>query len=69
MTDVILPGGLSGPEIARDVRQLKPDIPVIFMSGYTADTLRRHDTAGGAILIHKPFDPESLARRIDEMLE
>ena len=69
LTDVILPGGLSGPEIARDVRQLKPDIPVIFMSGYTADTLRRHDTAGGAILIHKPFDPESLARRIDEMLE
>ena len=69
LTDVILPGGLNGPEVARRVRHLKPELPVIYMSGYTADTLQHHDTASDVILVHKPFDPETLARRIGEMLE
>ncbi len=68
LTDVILPGGLSGPDVANRVRALKPELPVLFMSGYTADTLKRHETAGDAVLIHKPFDPENLVRHIDELI-
>ncbi len=61
LTDVVLPGGMNGGEIARVARRMRSDLPVIFMSGYT----RSVDLEGGlgADVVHylaKPFTAEEL---------
>jgi signal transduction histidine kinase/CheY-like chemotaxis protein len=67
VTDVVLPGR-TGPEIAREVRQLVPDVAVLYISGYT------ERAAGNAVAIDapflaKPFTPELLAQRVREVLD
>ncbi len=70
LTDVVLPDGMNGPEIARQARRLMPSLKVAYMSGYTGDVLKRHDDfADGSILIQKPFAPEDLGRRIRQALD
>jgi CheY-like chemotaxis protein len=64
-TDVGLPGGMSGIDVAREASQHFPDIKILFTSGYGDDVLTRH---GGiepnAELIHKPFRKEELAQKL-----
>jgi PAS domain S-box-containing protein len=66
LTDVVMPG-MSGTALAGQLKELRPDLRLLFMSGYAAD-----ETAlSGAALdnfIQKPFTPESLARRVREIL-
>jgi two-component system, cell cycle sensor histidine kinase and response regulator CckA len=66
-TDVIMPGGLSGPDLARKARRLRPNIKVLFTSGY-AET-----AVGGTVLtgslLSKPYRKEELARKLREVLE
>ncbi len=69
VTDVVMPGR-QGPELARELTQLKPELAVLFVSGY-ADRL--DDVPGltepsGAIL-QKPFSPEALVRAVREVVE
>jgi CheY-like chemotaxis protein len=59
LTDLIMPGGVSGAQLAAQLRTEQPGLRVIYMSGY------RGDTAGigaGANFLQKPFDPTHLAR-------
>ncbi|MFZ5480924.1 MAG: ATP-binding protein [Myxococcota bacterium] len=58
VTDVIMPG-LAGTELARRARALRPDLPVVFMSGHTRERLGAHALAGAAFL-QKPFRLEEL---------
>ena len=37
LTDIVMPGSRHGPALARDLRQLRPDLPVVFMSGYASE--------------------------------
>jgi PAS domain S-box-containing protein len=68
LTDVIMPG-LSGPETATRVRQLQPDVQVLFMSGYTAGAIDRHSLLEQeAALLQKPFTPGVLATTVREAL-
>lgn len=63
LTDMVMPGKVSGMELGRRVRENYPHKPVIFMSGYT--DLNPVDTDGVAeLVLHKPFDPEELARAL-----
>ncbi|GAA2673145.1 hybrid sensor histidine kinase/response regulator [Actinoplanes palleronii] len=57
LTDVIMPG-MSGIQLAERVRSDRPDLPVLFMSGYTANQLS-HDV-GTARLVRKPFSAQEL---------
>ena len=57
-TDINLPGGMSGAELAQRVRALKPELPVVYASGYRGD-----DVPGrvpDSVFVPKPYDPELL---------
>ena len=68
LTDVVMPG-LSGPLVAAKVSSLRPNIKVLYMSGYTDDAVVHygvlsHDTP----FIQKPFSPAALRKKIREVL-
>ena len=65
LTDVVMPG-LNGPEVAARIVALRPEIRVLYMSGYTDTSLPR--LAAQAPLLQKPFTPEALADRVRELL-
>jgi len=69
LTDVVMPE-LSGPQLVAEMVQLRPDIKVLYMSGYTEDTsaIWSDVSKTGATLIEKPFTPEALLRRSREVL-
>ena len=69
-TDVMMPGGMLGPTLAKRARELRPDIEVLFTTGY-ADTSALNSTAGlsGTDIIHKPYRNEELAVRIRYLLD
>jgi nitrogen-specific signal transduction histidine kinase/ActR/RegA family two-component response regulator len=69
LTDVIMPGA-SGVDLAVRLRQIRPDVPVLYMSGYTDNaTVRNGLLSEGASFLQKPFTPESLLRKIRQALE
>jgi two-component system, cell cycle sensor histidine kinase and response regulator CckA len=68
LTDVIMPG-IGGPELARQLRSLRPRVGVLYMSGYTEEAMAdRGELEAGALLISKPFTQESLTRKLREAL-
>jgi signal transduction histidine kinase len=69
LTDVVMPE-MSGPELAAQVRPLRPDMKVLYMSGYTEDKFERYVPAGEHIeFIQKPIMPDQLAAKIREVLD
>ncbi len=60
-TDVVMPGGMNGHELAEKVQELRPGLPVLLTSGYSHDTLNK-----GRIypLLHKPYMQPDLATAI-----
>ena len=68
LTDVILPK-MNGVELASRVRELRPLIKLVFMSGYTADVLKGFDFKAGQALLAKPFSGKALAAKIREVLD
>jgi two-component system cell cycle sensor histidine kinase/response regulator CckA len=67
LTDVALPGR-SGPELAREFRQTSSGTPVIFMSGYSANSIDPRDLDTPRAFLQKPFPVQTLVERIHEML-
>jgi PAS domain S-box-containing protein len=69
-TDVVMPGGFDGQELARQARALRPGLRVLFTTGYTEDAALRHDRlAAGTQVLSKPYRRADLARRIREALD
>lgn len=69
ITDVIIPG-LDGTELARRAARVKPDLPILFMSGYTDDDIvRRGLLDPDQPFLQKPFTPDALVRRVADLLE
>jgi PAS domain S-box-containing protein len=66
LTDVIMPG-ITGPELARRLRMRKPDLPVVFMSGFAEEQVLGPD-AGSSPFIGKPFTTQELAAALGEAL-
>jgi len=66
-TDVMMPGGLTGYDVAREARARHPDLKVIYMSGY-ADPAAREGTAEDTPFLPKPFRPDDLARAVGRMI-
>ena len=67
LTDVMLPGGMSGPNISRKARRLYPKLKTLFMSGYTEDALT-NDEGEKVPLLQKPFKRAELASKIASTL-
>jgi len=69
LTDVVMPGGMGGREVAEQLVQLRPDLKVLFMSGYTDDAVVRHGVQHqGVAFIQKPFTPAALTGKLRELL-
>jgi len=69
LSDVVMPG-MSGPEMAQRMREDRPGLRVLFMSGYTDDALSRLNLAPGEMaLLTKPFSAVDLTRRVREVLD
>jgi two-component system cell cycle sensor histidine kinase/response regulator CckA len=68
ITDVVMPS-MDGPTMVRHVKQLKPDLRVIFMSGYAEEAFRRNDQSSEDIhFLPKPFGLKQLAAKVKEVL-
>jgi len=66
LSDIVLPGGTSGPEFVAEVCALHPDMKVIFMSGYSEEVVKNKGLFSGDIpLLNKPFKRAELARALD----
>jgi PAS domain S-box-containing protein len=69
LTDVVMPA-LSGRELAEKLTKLHPELKILFMSGYTDDTVVRHGVLeSGMAYLQKPFSPDALARKVREVLD
>jgi signal transduction histidine kinase/ActR/RegA family two-component response regulator len=67
VTDVIMPG-MKGPELAARLRAERPDLRVLFVSGYAADIVTPHDLRE-ASLLSKPFSAATLTKAVQAALE
>jgi len=69
ITDVVMPR-LGGRELAQELAEARPDMKVLFMSGYTDDEMVRSGVLRAeAAFIQKPFTPEELGRKVREVLD
>ena len=67
VSDVVMPS-MDGPAMAREIRQLAPGMPVLFMSGYAEEQLRREIDIEGMHFIPKPFSVQQIAAKVGEVL-
>ena len=69
LTDVVMPGA-SGPELTKQAVERRPALRVIYMSGYTEETIVQHGVLDpGIAFLHKPFTSDTLGRKIREALK
>jgi CheY-like chemotaxis protein len=68
LTDVVMPG-LRGYEVAQRVAASRPEIKILYMSGYAEDALVGRAQINGSALIEKPFAIDALAKRVREALD
>jgi CheY-like chemotaxis protein len=66
-TDVVMPGGMFGPELARQATGLRPDLKVLFTSGYSQNPVKTPDGVDARILT-KPFKRQDLAAMLRSAL-
>lgn len=66
-TDVVMPGGMFGPELARQATALRPDLKVLFTSGYSQNPVKTPDGVDARILT-KPFKRQDLAAMLRSAL-
>jgi two-component system, cell cycle sensor histidine kinase and response regulator CckA len=68
LTDTIMPG-MNGLELAKRVQAMRPEIKVLFMSGYTDKEISSTTALDpGTAFLHKPFNPQALIHKVHEML-
>jgi PAS domain S-box-containing protein len=68
-TDVVMPGGMMGDELAQKVRALKPGIKILFSSGYAEPTIAGRELAQSGSWLKKPYTARELAVRLRELLD
>lgn len=69
-TDVVMPGGMSGRDLADAARLLRPDLPVLFTSGYTENAIVHQGRLdAGVQLLNKPYRQQDLARKVRQVLD
>ena len=67
LTDVVMPG-MSGPELVGRLRSVRPNLPVLYMSGYDRDLIDQKTLETAAGFLPKPFGPRALLEGVDQLL-
>jgi CheY-like chemotaxis protein len=69
LTDVILGAGMNGHGVAQKIQELRPEMPVLYMSGYTEDAIIHEGKLNPGIhFISKPFRRQEIARKLRDVL-
>ena len=69
VTDVVMPG-MSGREVVRALSPARPDMKVLYLSGYTDEAIVRHGMLEpGLAFLQKPFSPSALRRKVREIID
>jgi CheY-like chemotaxis protein len=69
-TDVVMPGGMTGQQLAQEACRLRPHLKVLFTSGYTPDSIiHQGKLEPGVHLLPKPYRRDGLARKVREILD
>jgi PAS domain S-box-containing protein len=69
LTDMVMPEGLNGRELADKLRALNPNLKVIYTSGYSFDAIGNEAALAGARFLQKPYPPPQLAQTVRECLD
>jgi PAS domain S-box-containing protein len=69
-SDVVLPGGMTGAQVAQEARAFRPDLKVLFTTGYARNAIIHHGRLDkGVQLITKPFSSSELAVKVRDVLD
>jgi PAS domain S-box-containing protein len=69
-TDVVMPGGKSGVQLAAEARSMRPDVKILLTSGYTGEALTRHKPESLDLpIVAKPFRQSDLGSRLRQILD
>jgi CheY-like chemotaxis protein len=69
LTDMVMPEGLNGRELADQLKKRRPELKVIFSSGYSAESLGREMTDSDTAFLPKPYLPPQLAQLVRQCLD
>ena len=69
VTDMIMPGGVSGLDLAGQIRAQRPGLPVLIFSGYTPDFIGRNDATSTYAYLAKPCETDVLLRTLRQALD
>lgn len=70
LTDIVMPGGLSGVDLTQEARRLLPHLRIMYMSGFPESAFGEQTRLdAGVILLRKPFRQAELAVRVREALD
>jgi DNA-binding response OmpR family regulator len=68
LVDVVMPG-MSGPEVVQRLHAARPELKVLFMSGFSTEVVVVHGLDTGDPLLVKPFSLDTLSRKVREILD
>jgi len=70
LSDMILPGGRNGRQLAEELQSVSPDLKVMYMSGYTENAVLHHGRLdAGVALLQKPFRASDLSMLVRQVLD
>jgi two-component system cell cycle sensor histidine kinase/response regulator CckA len=68
LTDMIMPGGMTGSDLAAELKKRKPGLKVIFSSGYSSEFVGKDFGQGDMVFLPKPYQPQQVARMVRDAL-
>jgi two-component system cell cycle sensor histidine kinase/response regulator CckA len=67
VSDVVMPV-MDGPAMAREIRRIDPEMPILFMSGYAEEQLRRDIQIPAMHFLAKPFSVQQIVEAVEKIL-
>ena len=68
LTDIVLPGDFSGPQLGVMLQDQKPPLRVLLSTGYSREIVEKSADGSPALVLSKPYTPKSLLRAVHEAL-
>jgi CheY-like chemotaxis protein len=67
-TDIVMPGGMNGSQLAEAALRIQPDLRILFASGYADQSILDHLIRDGMSFVQKPYRPRDIAARVRALL-